>query len=211
LIIIKNLTDAQRNLEDLKQNLDSLTINSLNKDQQISNEQLRISKINNMISTNKDISDKLERDDYPSELNRTEYELEKTKDKMDKVFNESERLLNQIKQNNKDIEAGNVNISNILKDKKTLGPYRKETEVNDQLLIEETINFLRNDFPQISKMYINNMFEFVQLKYQESYNYIYAIRPSRFSLYENVFTSQNKTLKIIKKKAKNKLKKLTKK
>jgi len=106
--INKNLTDAKRNLGDLKQKLDSLTIDALNKDQQISNEQLRISKINNMISTNKDIADKTTRDNFPSELNRTEYELDNTKDKMDKVFNESERLLKQIKQNQKDIEAGKV-------------------------------------------------------------------------------------------------------
>ena len=73
----------------------------------------------------------------------------------------------------------------------------KEDELFVQTEIKDAVDMLRKNFPQISEIYVNNVFEFCQNKYPEAFNYIYAIRPSKFSLYSKVYLTQKAAMKKI--------------
>ena len=69
---------------------------------------------------------------------------------------------------------------------------------------------MRKMFPIIPDIFFNNLWTFFSLNHYESMNYIQAVRPSYFGLYDHVFGPNDPSKAKAKKRKMRKMKKLKK-
>ena len=192
-----NLSKIETKLTSLKSELDSSIKDSLDLEKIISQNQLKISSLNNIISQDKDNLDKDARNNLPDNINKTIIDIDQLKKLMNIAYNKTEQNSETLTKNSKEIEKLNNEKKEALTDTKLVEQSNKEDELFVQTEIKDAVDMLRKNFPQISEIYVNNVFEFCQNKYPEAFNYIYAIRPSKFSLYSKVYLTQKAAMKKI--------------
>ena len=192
-----NTSQIEKQKTNLTEKLNILTKDSLNLEKNISINQEKISNLNKIITENKDYLDKLNLTNLLDTINKTIDEIEKDKKEMNTAYNKTDNHTSDVEKGLDKNKSLHQTKNETLNDPKVVENVKKEEELFAQKEIKNAIDLMKKNFPQISEIFINNIFEFCQSKYNEAFNYIYAIRPSNYSLYSNVYLSQKKAFKKI--------------
>ena len=100
-----------------------------------------------------------------------------------------------IKNNNLSIKTKEL-MSNILNDPDQKINSKKDLANKLQDEIKEYLDNMKKIFPLIPEIYFENIWRMVNVNHSEAINYLFAIRPSIFSLYDNLYSKKHQEITI---------------
>jgi DNA repair exonuclease SbcCD ATPase subunit len=161
------------------------------------------SKYQKNVNSNKDFMDKLKIQDLPNTINKTKVLIKEYEEEIDQVMKDSNSTDAELAEMNKTIHESHQNVSNILNDPETVKSASEAKEIDAKSKIKELYDGLKKTFPIIPDTFMTNLWTFIDLNHKEMMNYLHAIKPSLYGLFDHTFNS-NDPEKIAKKKRKQK-------
>jgi hypothetical protein len=196
--VIQLLTDTNKKMFQIETNLTSERKNKFSIDNEIDsmNKQMNkhgknIAKLNKDIKKSKDLLDTIKVEDLPNVVNKTKAMVEESELESAATLNETRSVDEQIKRAEKIILKMKDKMQKLLAKpdviKKTVKAKIKKNIEKAQVAFEA----MRKIFPILPEVYVTNLWNFVTLNHYESMNYLQAIKPSYFGLFDNIFQSND--------------------
>lgn len=222
--LIKQLSEVKTKMSTLELNLteEKNLLHEVNNDIDSTNKQINengkmIADHHKEVKTNRDFLDKLAIEDLPNNINKTKTLIDEYEKASEKTLNQTDTTDLEIQNANKTIVAAKLELNTLLSDKKIIKNAKKakiKKNIEAARVIFETF---RKIFPILPDVFMNNMWTFNSLTHYEAMNYIQAVKPSFYGMYDFVFgpndpaVAKAEAMKKRKFKKLNKLRKLKKK
>jgi predicted nucleic acid-binding Zn-ribbon protein len=218
--LIKQLTEVKSKMAGLELNLtdEKNLLNEVNGEIDLTNKQINengkiIADYNKDIKTNRDFLDKLAIEDLPNNINKTKTLIDGYEKASEKTMNQTDSTDLEIQNANKTIIAAKSQLKAILSDKKIIKNAKKAKIKKNIETARAIFETFRKIFPILPDVFMNNMWTFNSLTHYEAMNYIQAVKPSFYGMYDFVFGPNDPAVakaEATKKRRMKKLKKLRK-
>jgi len=144
---------------------------------------------NNMkdIHSNKDFIDKIKVEDLPNTIDKTKSLIMDFEAEIDKIMEETNQTDFEIANIKRTIQESHKNISDILSDPKIVDTTIKAKSIKSLEKIKIIFDALKKLFPIIPEGFTNNMWNYINLNHYEALNYVNAIKPSLYGLFEHTY------------------------
>jgi chromosome segregation ATPase len=215
--LIKELSEVKTKMSTLELNLteEKNLLHEVNNDIDSTNKQINengkmIADHHKEVKTNRDFLDKLAIEDLPNNINKTKTLIDEYEKASEKTLNQTDTTDLEIQNANKTIVAAKLELNTLLSDKKIIKNAKKakiKKNIEAARVIFETF---RKIFPILPDVFMNNMWTFNSLTDYEAMNYIQAVKPSFYGMYDFVFGPNDPAVAKAEAMKKRKLKKLKK-
>jgi hypothetical protein len=219
-VLIKQLSEVKTKMAGLELNLtdEKNLLNEVNGEIDLTNKQINengkiIADYNKDIKTNRDFLDKLAIEDLPNNINKTKTLIDGYEKASEKTMNQTDSTDLEIQNANKTIIAAKSQLKAILSDKKIIKNAKKAKIKKNIETARAIFETFRKIFPILPDVFMNNMWTFNSLTHYEAMNYIQAVKPSFYGMYDFVFGPNDPAVakaEATKKRRMKKLKKLRK-
>ncbi len=197
---IKNTKNDILNLENDSKKKDELInkferdLNKINSD--IQTTEKKIAENKNKINKEQSILDENKGKNISGKSVDNKKNLENLNEAIKKIKLDIEDIDKKIKKNNNDIERIKKILNDILNDPEQKINSRKDLAIKLEIDIKEYLDNMKKIYPLIPEIYFENIWKMIKVNHSEALNYISGIRPSIFSLYDNLYSKKHPEIRI---------------
>jgi len=152
---------------------------------------LKMAKFHKDMMSSKDFLDKLKIEDLPNVINKTRDQIVGFHKDISVSMNESNATQNDLNAANDTIHEAKKNITDILESKKVRKMVKKASVSKRLHKMREIFDKIKKTFPILPEVFMNNMWTFMTLNIREGTNYLEAIRPSHYGMFDWVYNAHS--------------------
>jgi chromosome segregation ATPase len=183
----KEVNEWTEKLTQEKKKLDELTEKYSTKQKIISGNVVEKASLQKNINSSKDLIDKLKIQDIPNTIDKTKSLILDFEQEIDEIMEETNKTDIELEKMNRTISESHKNITELLLDPKVVNQTLTVKSVKNMEKIKKNFDEMKKLFPMLPSAFMSNLFNYLTVNHREALNYLNAIKPSLYGLFDNTY------------------------